>query len=380
MFTLEKQLATHKGRETYIDNKKFSRILAKVEEGESLTREEGMLLMECEDIFFLGKLANLIRERKNGNYTYYNINAHLNPSNICVNNCRFCAFSRKEGEPGAYDLSLEEVIEKVQQIVTKRTTELHIVGGAHPRKNLDFYKTMLSSIKKIYPQIYLKAFTAVEIQQMADVSGCSVEDALKELKESGLDFIPGGGAEIFSPRVRKEVCPQKISGERWLYIHRTAHLMGIKSNATMLYGHREKAEERIDHLLKLRELQKETSGFRAFVPLPYHPQNSLLGGKDTTGVLDIKVHALSRIILDNFDHIKAYWIMTGCELAQILQSFGVDDLDGTVTEEKITHSAGAKTPQELDEGYIRYLISSAGRIPVERDTLYNRIGESRGVD
>jgi len=329
--------------------------------------------MECEDIFFLGRLANLIRERKNGNYTYYNINAHLNPSNICINSCRFCAFSRKEGDPGAYDLSLEELMEKVQKIVTRRTTELHIVGGAHPQKNLDFYKAMLSNIKKMHPRIYLKAFTAVEIQQMADLSGCSVEDALKELKESGLDFIPGGGAEIFSPRVRKIVCPNKISGERWLYIHRTAHSLGIKSNATMLYGHQEKPEERIDHLIRLRELQKETGGFQAFIPLPYHPQNTLLGGRDTTGLLDIKVHAISRIILDDIDHIKAYWIMTGCELAQVLQSFGVDDLDGTVTEEKITHSAGAETPQELDEGYIRYLISSAGRIPMERDTIYNRI-------
>jgi len=369
MFTLEKQLVTYKAN----DNKQLLEILAKVEEGENLTREEGMLLMEGEDLFFLGRLANLVRERKNGNYTYYNINAHLNPSNICVNNCKFCAFSRKEGEPGAYDLSLEEIIEKVQKIVTKRTTELHIVGGAHPRKDLEFYKAVLSNIKKRYPQIYLKAFTAVEIQQMADLSGCKVEDALKELKASGLDFIPGGGAEVFSSRIRKKVCADKISGERWLYIHRAAHLLGIKSNATMLYGHIEKPVERVDHLIKLRELQKETAGFQSFVPLPYHPQNTLLGGRDTTSILDIKVHAISRILLDNFDHIKAYWIMTGCELAQILQSFGVDDLDGTVIEEKITHSAGAKTPQELGEGYIRHLISSAGRIPVERDTLYNRI-------
>ncbi|MCD6353635.1 MAG: CofH family radical SAM protein, partial [Proteobacteria bacterium] len=312
-----------------IDNKRFIEISRKVASGESLSREEGLLLMECNDIFLLGNLANLIREKKNGNYTYYNINAHLNPSNICINNCRFCAFSRKEGDSEAYDLGPEEIMARVQETITERTTELHIVGGVHPYKDLSFYTSMLSAIKKSYPEVYLKAFTVTEIEHMADLSGCGVEDAFRELKASGLDSIPGGGAEIFAPRVRKKICPQKISGERWLELHRIAHSLGIKSNATMLYGHIETPQERIDHLIKLRELQQETGGFLAFIPLPYHPQNTALGGRETTGMLDIKVHTLSRILLDNFDHIKAYWIMTGTDMAQILQNFGVDDLDGT---------------------------------------------------
>jgi len=355
------------------NNKQFLEISRKVEEDESLSREEGLLLMECGDIFFLGTLANLIREKKNGNYTSYNINVHLNPSNICINKCLFCAFSRREGDPGAYDLSLDEIIARARENITERTTELHIVGGVHPYKNLDFYKSMLSNIKRLYPKIYLKSFTATEIQQMANLSGCSVKNALKELKASGLDSMPGGGAEIFAPRVRNKVCPDKISGEEWLEIHRIAHSLGIKSNATMLYGHIETPAERVDHLLKLRELQQETGGFQAFIPLPYHPQNTSLGGNNTTGILDIKIHAVSRILLDNFDHIKAYWVMTGTDMAQVLQKFGVDDLDGTVTKENITHAAGATTPSKLDEGYIRYLISSANRIPMERDTIYNRI-------
>jgi len=345
----------------------------KINEVHPISREEAICLMEEKDIFLLGELANRIREKKNKNFTYYNINAHLNPSNICVNSCRFCAFSRKWGAPDAYDLTLEEVIDKVKGIVTERTTELHIVGGAHPYHKLDFYTRMLSRIKQLYPKIYLKAFTATEVYQMAKISGVEVEAALKELKSSGLDCMPGGGAEIFSSRVRAKICPQKISAEQWLEIHRIAHFLGIKTNATMLYGHIETPEERVDHLLALRQLQQETGGFQAFIPLPYHPQNTSLGGRNTSGFLDLKVHAVSRIILDNFDHIKGYWVMTGIEMAQVLQSFGVDDLDGTVTEEKITHAAGAKTPSHLSEDWIRQLISSAGRIPVERDSLYNLI-------
>ncbi|HPD60296.1 MAG TPA: aminofutalosine synthase MqnE [Thermodesulfobacteriota bacterium] len=360
-----------------LKTRQWERIGEKVEKGESLTREEGIALGEGEDIFFLGELANRVREKKNGNYTYYNINAHLNPSNICVNSCSFCAFSRKPGQNGAYDLSREEIIAQLQKIVTKRTTELHIVGGAHPYHDLRFYTTMLSAIKKLYPEIYLKAFTATEVYQIANVSGIEVKNALKELKSAGLDCMPGGGAEIFSPRVRRKICPQKISGELWREIHRQAHSLGIKTNATMLYGHIETWEERIDHLLSLRQLQEETGGFQAFIPLAYHPQNTSLGGEETSGLLDLKIHAVSRIILNNFDHLKAYWIMTGTEMAQVLQSFGVDDLDGTVTEEKITHAAGAKTPSHLSEDFIRQLIFSAGRIPVERDSLYTVLNGDR---
>jgi aminodeoxyfutalosine synthase len=356
------------------EEKKFEKIAKKVKEEIPLSSDEGLMLLHCEDIFFLGGLANFIREKKNGNYTHYNINAHINPSNVCINECLFCAFSRKAGDPQAYDLSIEEILANVARIITSRTTELHIVGGVHPRKDLRFFTELLSILKERYPFIQLKAFTATEIDQMAKLSGVSIEEALKELKASGLVSLPGGGAEIFSPRVRTRVCPKKISGKRWLEIHRTAHSLGIKTNATMLYGHIETNEERVDHLFSLRELQKETDGFQAFIPLPFHPQNNPLGGAATTSFLDIKIHAVSRIILDNIDHIKAYWVMTGIEMAQILQNFGVDDLDGTVTEEKITHAAGAKTPSHLDEDFIRYLISAAGRIPVERDTLYNHRG------
>lgn len=348
-------------------------ISAKVLQAERLSESEAFALAECDDLFLLGFLANAIREKKNGHNTYYNINVHLNPSNVCIHQCLFCAFSRKEGEPGAYDLSLEAILEKLRTQVTERTTELHIVGGVHPRHSLRFYRTMLATIKAAYPRLFLKAFTAVEVEHMAALEGCTVEDALKELQGAGLSSMPGGGAEVFSPRLRQALCPTKISGERWLEIHETAHRLGIKTNATMLYGHIETAAERVNHLLRLRSLQDRTGGFQAFVPLPYHAENTRLGGYNTTGCLDGKIHALSRILLDNFDHIKAFWIMTGTETAQVLQSFGVDDLDGTVTEEKITHAAGASTPLRLDVDCIRHLISSAGRVPVERDTLYHEI-------
>lgn len=349
-------------------------ISAKVLQAERLCENEALTLAECADLFFLGFLANVIREKKNGQNTYYNINVHLNPSNVCIHQCLFCAFSRKEGEPGAYDLTLEEILERLRTLVTERTTELHIVGGVHPRHGLRFFQAMLTAIKEAYPRLFLKAFTAVEIDHMAALEGCTVEEVLKELHKAGLSSMPGGGAEVFSPRLRRALCPTKISGQRWLEIHEIAHRLGIKTNATMLFGHIETPAERVDHLLHLRALQDRTRGFQAFVPLPYHAENNRLGGCNTTGCLDTKVHALSRILLDNFDHIKAFWIMTGTETAQVLQSFGVDDLDGTVTEEKITHAAGASTPLRLDVEFIRHLISSAGRIPVERDTLYRRIG------
>ena len=356
------------------EEKKFKEIAKKVEGKTPLTPDEGLMLLRCHDVFFLGRLANIVRERNNGKYTHYNINAHINPSNICVNECLFCAFSRKSGDPEAYDLSIEEILANATKIVTPRTTELHIVGGVHPAKDLHFFSKLLFALKERFPFIQLKAFTATEIDRMAALAGVGIEDALRELKDCGLVCLPGGGAEIFAPRVRMKICPKKISADRWLAIHRIAHGLGIKTNATMLYGHIETDEERVDHLFRLRELQQETNGFQVFIPLPFHPQNNRLGGLETTGFLDVKIHAVSRIILDNIDHLKAYWIMTGIEMAQVLQNFGVDDLDGTVTEERITHAAGAKTPLGLSEDFIRYLISSAGRVPVERDTLYNRRG------
>ena len=354
------------------EEKKFEKIAKKVEEENPLSRDEGLMLLHCEDIFFLGGLANIIREKKNGNHTHYNINAHINPSNVCINECLFCSFFRKPGDSEAYDLSIEEILVNAAKIITPRTTELHIVGGVHPSKDLGFFAALLASLKERYPFIQLKAFTATEIDQMAKLSGVSIEKALKELKASGLVSLPGGGAEIFSPRVRTKVCPKKISGERWLDIHRIAHSLGIKTNATMLYGHIETPEHRIDHLLRLRELQDRTGGFQAFIPLSFHSQNTeIKKSAYTTGFDDLKTLAISRLMLDNFDHIKAYWVMLGEKIAQVSLNFGVDDLDGTVVEERITKAAGGTTDGSMTRDDIVHLIRQAGRMPVERDTVYN---------
>jgi len=349
-------------------------LVEKVEAGERLNKEDGIRLFRSNDLLAIGKLADLVRLRINGNKVYFVINRHLNPSNVCVNRCRLCAFGRDAGDPRAFTLSLDEVEEKVASGCSEKISEVHIVGGLNPALGLDYYLGMLRRVRELLPDACIQAFTAVEVEYLARLNTLSVKEVLLILQEAGLDSLPGGGAEIFSTRVRKLICPQKISGEQWLKVHEIAHNIGIRTNATMLYGHVETIEERVDHLLALRELQDRTGGFLAFIPLPFHPQNTgleQLGLMGPTGYDDLKVLAIARLLLDNFDHIKAFWIMVGPKLSQVSLSFGVDDLDGTVVEEKIAHEAGAQTEQQMTKGELIDMIRLAGRIPVERDTLYN---------
>ncbi|MEE9515098.1 MAG: aminofutalosine synthase MqnE [Candidatus Brocadiales bacterium] len=354
-------------------------IYDKVLAGKRLNREDGVRLYESNDLLLIGHMANIVRERKNGDKTFYIINRHINYSNICKNQCRFCAFSKEEGDEGSYAMTLDEVIEEAEGVVDQGATEIHIVGGLHPKLSFDYYLEMLGRLHRRYPQVHLQAFTAVEIAHLAEGAGLSIRDALLALRQAGLGSIPGGGAEVFSSRIRKELCPDKLEGEGWLGVMREAHRLGIKSNSTMLYGHMESAGERVDHMLELRRLQDETGGFMTFIPLAFHSDNTFLEGLPrTTAALDLKTLAIGRLMLDNFTHIKAFWIMLGVKLAQISMSFGVDDIDGTVLVERITHSAGADTPEELPVEEIVRLIEEAGRRPVERDTLYREVIRPNG--
>lgn len=350
-------------------------IYEKVKSGERLSFEDGVKLYKSNDLISIGMAADFVRRKLNGSRTYYIVNRHINYTNICVNRCRFCAFSRSEGEAGGYTMTVEEVVRKAaEERAGLDFTELHIVGGLHPTEPFDYYVEMLSALKELMPEVHIQAFTAVEIAHMAKQGGLSVEEALVRLRDAGLGSLPGGGAEVFSSRIRSELCPEKLSSEGWLDVMRTAHRLGIRSNATMLYGHVETDEERVDHLVRLRELQEETGGFLSFIPLSYHPYSTELGGSgSTSGVLDLKTIAISRLMLDNFGHVKVFWIMLGLKLAQVGLSFGADDFDGTVVEEKITHSAGAETPEGLTVEDIRRLINETGTVPVERDTLYNEV-------
>lgn len=349
-------------------------ILQKAEHSERLSFEDGVRLFKSNDILHIGHVANIVRERKNGNKVYYITNRHINYSNICKNRCKFCAFSRDKEEAGSYEMALEEILEKAMAAVEEGATELHIVGGLHPDLPFDFYLRMIREIHENCPDVHIQAFTAVEIEHLSQIAGLSVRQTLRELREAGLGSMPGGGAEVFSPKIREQLCPEKLSGEGWLQVMREVHAQGLRSNATMLYGHVETPEDRINHLVKLRGLQDETGGFLAFIPLAFHPRNTELSkSTGTTAMLDLKVISISRLMLDNFDHIKAYWIMLGIKLSQASLSFGVDDIDGTVQEEKITHAAGAETPEALSVREIIKLINEAGREPVERDTLYNPV-------
>lgn len=349
-------------------------LLAKVKTGERLTREEGLRLYECPDLLSVGYLANIVRERLNGDYAYFNYNQHINYSNICVNLCSFCAFGRDKESDEAYQMSPGDVRFKVMERLSEPITEIHMVGGIHPDLEFDYYLDILKAIKNTRPEVHIKAFTCVEIAHLATMAGKSIEKTLKALMEAGLDSLPGGGAEVFSPRIRKRTCERKLSGEGWLEVAKTAHRLGLKSNATMLYGHIETAEEKIDHLAALREAQDESGGFQTFIPLAFHPANTGMADlKQSTGLDDLKNIAVSRIFLDNFPHIKAYWIMLGPKLAQVALAFGADDIDGTVTEEKVTHMAGAETEQAMPLEELIRLIREADRIPIQRDTLYREI-------
>ncbi len=349
----------------------LEKIKEKVAAGRRLTQKDGLELFASNDLLALGHLASKIARKKNGNHVYFVQNMHINPTNICVNRCKFCAFSRSKGEPGAYEMSIEDILNKARS-AEKGVREFHIVSGLHPDLPFGWYLDMLRALKREFPKIHLKAFTAVEIDYLARLSGMNLTKTLLTLKEAGLGSLPGGGAEIFNPAVRNTLCAEKISGKRWLDVIKAAHKAGLKSNATMLYGHIETYEHRVDHLIKLRELQDATGGFQAFIPLSFHSQNTeIKKSAYTTGFDDLKTLAISRLMLDNFGHIKAYWIMLGEKIAQVALNFGVDDLDGTVIEERITKAAGGTTDGSMTKDDIVYLIKQAGRSPVERDTVYN---------
>jgi aminodeoxyfutalosine synthase len=358
---------------------RLNAIRHKVEAGQRLSFEDGLALEESNDLFELGSMANLVRERYNGNFGYYNVNTHINPTNVCVYTCDFCAFRADMDEERAYVMDHDQVVERARQASARGATEMHVVGGLHNKLPFEFYLNVVRWIRETAPEIHIKAYTAVEIEWFCKITRKSAEVVLKELIDAGLGSLPGGGAEIFHPEVRDQICGAKASTESWLNIHRIAHRLGLHSNATMLYGHIDRPKHRIDHLIRLREIQDETGGFQTFIPLAFHPDNSQMAEiPKPSGVMDLKVMAISRLMLDNFPHIKAYWVMLGLKTAQIALSFGADDLDGTVVHEKIYHEAGAETPQEATVAEIRRLIAEAGRIPVERDTLYHRVERGAG--
>jgi len=351
-------------------------IAAKVTARGRLTDDDALFLFAHPDLIAVGKLAALANERKNGKRVFFNVNRHINHTNICVNRCKFCAFYRPADAAGAYCLDLDEVRVRALEAAAQGATEIHIVGGLHPDLPFDFYLDLLRTVRAAAPELHIKAFTAVEIEYLSRLAGLTIHDTLLRLKAVGLGSLPGGGAEIFAPQVRRQLCPEKISGERWLEIMEEVHGCGLRSNATMLYGHIESHADRVDHMGRLRELQDRTGGFQVFIPLAYQKENNPLGHLKNPlsgGVDDLKTLAIARLYLDNFAHIKAYWVMLGEKIAQTALCFGVNDLDGTVVEEKIGHDAGADSPQAMGRDDIVALIRAAGRIPVERDTLYNEL-------
>ena len=362
--------------EKMIDDANVKSIALKVMSGERITLEEGIVLYENADIAILGYLANKIREKKNGDRTYFNKNLHIEPTNRCIYSCKFCSYYQKKGEEG-WEFSREQMLEKIA-LMSDKIKEVHIVGGVHPQWDLHYYGKFFQDIKKLRPDVHIKAFTAVEISFIAKKSKMTVAEGLAALKEYGLDSIPGGGAEIFDEEIRQKVCPHKDTGEEWLYLHETAHKLGIPTNATILYGHIENSYHRIEHLNRLRELQDRTGGFNVFIPLKYIKENNEMGYLGEVSIIeDIKMYAMSRIFLDNFGHIKAYWPMIGKDISQLLLSFGVDDFDGTINDStKIYSLAGAEdqAPSMSTADMVK-MIKDAGRVPVERDSVYGIIKE-----
>src|SRR5580692_6419921 len=356
------------------DDRALEPIAAKVQRGERLSYDDGLALYRSGDILAVGWMANLVRERMHGDTAYFNVNRHINPTNVCVASCRLCAFGRKKDAPGTYTMALEEAWETAGKGLTEAVTEFHIVGGLHPDLPFEYFMDLVRGLKERYPKVHIKAFTMVEVAFLAKRGKMTIGETLERMKEAGVDSLPGGGAEIFADRIRHIICDHKIDGSEWLDTARTAHKIGLRSNATMLYGHVENDEDRVDHLLKLRAVQDETGGFQTFIPLAFHPDNTPLQHlPKTTGMLDIKQIAVSRLVLDNFPHIKAYWVMLTPAIAQIALRFGADDLDGTLVEEKIYHDAGATTSQGMRRGELLSLIKRAGREPFERDTLYRAV-------
>ncbi|MFO7303265.1 MAG: aminofutalosine synthase MqnE [Acidobacteriota bacterium] len=346
--------------------------------GERLTFDDGVRLFESPDLHAVGWLANRERERRHGAKTYYNVNLRLEATNVCEASCLFCSFARlRPGDPQAYTLSLDQVFAKLRARAGQPLTEVHVVNGLHPDLPFSYYTDLIRGLKAIRPDVHLKCYTAVEIAFFADTYGMTDEQVLRELIAAGLDSLPGGGAEIFAERVRRRIAHDKADADRYLSIHRLAHRLGLRTNVTMLYGHIETAAERVDHLMRIRALQDETGGFQAFIPLAFHPDNNRMRKLPPPTASDtLRVHAVSRLLLDNVPHIKAFWVAAGIEIAQIAQWYGANDLDGTVQEERIYHMAGSRTPEALSVADIRRLIRAAGREPVERDTFY-RVLERR---
>jgi len=352
----------------------LDRIEQKIENHARLSAGDALELLAHPDLVRIGRLANRVREESWGNRCTYNINRHIHPTNVCVFRCTFCSFYRKPGQEGGYLITSEEAVERAKALAEMGITELHMVGGCHPTAKVGYYADLFRTIKRELPHIHIKSLTAVEVDWLARVSKKPVREVLVELKEAGLDSLPGGGAEIFAQRVRDLTCGGKCDADEWLEVHRVAHSLGLASNATMLYGHIETDEEIVDHLSRLRELQDETGGFMTFIPLAYHPENNEMDIQvGPTGLRSLRIFAVSRLFLDNFPHLKAYWIMLGISLAQMALWFGADDLDGTVIDEHIYHDAGAITPDALTVEKLRGLISETGREPMERDTLYRPV-------
>jgi aminodeoxyfutalosine synthase len=347
----------------------------KVTAGERVSEEDALALFRTRDIHAVGEIADIANRRRNGDRVYFIVNRHINPTNICVNRCRFCAFSKSKEEPLAYTMTMDEILVRAEEARSQNATELHIVGGLHPDLPFDFYLRMLKTLRERFPELHIQAFTAVEIDHFSRITGLSLGEVIRQLKEVGLGSLPGGGAEIFAPEIRNLICSEKISGDRWLEIMEEVHGAGLRSNATMLYGHVETLESRVDHMRRLRELQDRTGGFQSFIPLAFHPKNTEIAKGYTTGIEDLLSLAVGRIFLDNFRHVKSFWIMVGPKVAQVSLHFGVNDIDGTVVEEKITHAAGARAGQEMTVPELVTMIRQAGRIPVERDTLYNVVRE-----
>ncbi len=359
--------------------------LAVVEEklarSERLSAGDGLALFESDDLLRVGRMADRVRRASVGDDVFFVVNRHINYTNVCRNRCRFCAFSRREGEPGAYTLTVQEVVAKAAEAIEQGATEIHIVGGEHPTLPFEAIRAMVSGVRSLSPTVHIKAFTASEVVHFSEMQGAEVAEILTDLRAAGLDSLPGGGAEILNGRVRQEVCPEKISGERWLAVHQLAHRLGLKTNATMLYGHVENYEDRVDHLLRLRAAQDTSGGFQAFIALAFQPTNTGLSHLPATaGTDDLKTLAIARMLLDNFAHIKTYWVMTGLKLAQIALFFGANDLDGTVVEEVISLMSGAAFGQAVAKDELIRVIRDAGRTPVERDALYQVVRRFEGPE
>ncbi len=349
-------------------------IYSKVLKNSRLSKEDGIRIYETGDLIGLGRIANHVRSSLHGNKAFYIYNEHLNYTNICKNRCRFCAYAKDRGEEGAYVFSMEEIEKRLMMHISEPIKELHVVGGLNEDLRFDYFIDLLKTIKRIRPHTTIKAFTCVEIDYLSNLAGLSLEETIKSLKDAGLEMMPGGGAEVLNSRIHEALFPKKIGHERWLEIVKAVHKAGIKTNATLLYGHIETIDERVDHLISLREVQDETGGFSAFIPLAFHSENTGLSHlPPTTAVDDLKNVAAARLMLDNFEHIKAYWVMIGESLAQVALSFGADDLDGTIMEERITHTAGAKSAKGLTRDKMKDLILAAGFEPVERDSFYNPV-------